>query len=103
MAQCQGVVWPPAPHPRNSGCGRAAETESAPRLQRRACPKSTAARRSCRRSPRPWEKVEQRVLVTVKDAIKRMKNAVEILASLAHERDEAVRTGRNVTRIALAF
>ena len=47
--------------------------------------------------------MEQRVLVTVKDAIKRMKNAVEILASLAHERDEAVRTGRNITRIALAF
>src|SRR6516162_7248837 len=35
---------PAARHPRNSGCGRAAETESAPRPQRQAGPKPTAGR-----------------------------------------------------------
>jgi len=43
-ARSQGVVRPPSRHARNSGCGRAAETESAPRLQRQAGPKLTAGR-----------------------------------------------------------
>src|SRR4029077_1122828 len=41
----------------------------------------TAGRRSCRRSPGSWVKVEQRVLVAVKDAISFMKNLAKILAS----------------------
>jgi hypothetical protein len=53
----------------------------APLPQRQACPRPTAVRRSCRRSPGPWPKVEQRVLVTVEDAICFAKNLGEILAS----------------------
>jgi hypothetical protein len=37
----------------SSGSGRAAGTENAPRPQLQACPRPTAAPRSCRRSPGP--------------------------------------------------
>ena len=47
------AVRPPPRHPRNWGYGRAAETESAPHPQRQACPRPTAARRPCQRSPEP--------------------------------------------------
>ena len=53
QARCQGGVRPPVRHPRNSGSGRVAEMENAPRPQRHAYPRPTAARRACRRSPEP--------------------------------------------------
>ena len=48
--------------------------------------------------------MEQRFLVTVKDAIELLKRVREITASPAPSGGEAVRTGRNIMRIAaLAF